>query len=53
MTEGGKELAKKLVESGPFEVVNSEIVMPVFAFSITGDEPFTEFDLSDRLRSKE
>ena len=26
--------------------------MPVFAFSITGDEPSTEYDLSDRLRSK-
>ncbi len=52
LTDGAKELADLIVANGPFEIVNETIEMPVFAFRLTGDEPFTAYDVSDRLRTK-
>jgi glutamate decarboxylase len=51
LTDGAKELAGQITEHGVFEVVNQKIEMPVFAFRLAGDEPFTEYDVSDRLRT--
>jgi glutamate decarboxylase len=37
-------------ELGPFELVSDGSAIPVFAFALGTDEPFTVFDLSERLR---
>jgi len=52
LTDGARALANQIVETGPFEIVNETIEMPVFAFRLEGDEPFTAYDLSDRIRTR-
>jgi len=45
------DLASAIAEMGPFELVSDGTDIPVFAFRISGDEPFTVYDVSDRLRA--
>jgi glutamate decarboxylase len=36
----------------PFELLTDGSELPVFAFAISGDRPYTVFDVSDRLRDR-
>ena len=42
----------KIADLGPFELVSDGTAIPVFAFSLKEDGPFTVFDVSERLRIK-
>ena len=42
--------AKQVAELGPFELVSDGTAIPVFAFAMKPDMPFTVFDVSERLR---
>jgi glutamate decarboxylase len=42
----------KISELGPFELVSDGTAIPVFAFQLKEEGPFTVFDISERLRIK-
>ncbi|MGI9586484.1 MAG: glutamate decarboxylase, partial [Acidimicrobiia bacterium] len=44
-------LAVLIGELGPFEIVSDGTDTPVISFKLKGGEPFTVFDVSDRLRT--
>jgi glutamate decarboxylase len=41
----------RIKELGPFELVSDGTAMPVFAFTVKEGEPYTVFDVSERLRT--
>ncbi len=43
-------LAAGIVEIGPFSIIADGTDIPVLAFEIIGDVPYTVYDVSDRLR---
>jgi len=45
------ELAEAVAAMESFELVSNGTDIPVFAFKISGDEPFSVYDISDRLRT--
>jgi glutamate decarboxylase len=51
MQENALYLAKKLTESGKFEVLNTEVIFPLITVKIK-DCDFTVFHLSEKLREK-
>jgi glutamate decarboxylase len=51
MQENALYLAKKLTESGKFEVLNTEVIFPLITVKIK-DCDFTVFNLSEKLREK-
>ena len=44
-------LADQLAGMGPFELLSRGDAIPAFAFQITGDQPFTVYDVSEALRT--
>ena len=40
----------RVADLGPFDLVSDGTAIPVFAFSLDDDEPYTVFDVSERLR---
>lgn len=51
MSENAKYLAKKLDETGKFELINKDVMFPLVAFTLKNCN-FTAFQLSDKLREK-
>lgn len=51
MSENAKYLAKKLDETGKFELINKDVMFPLVAYTLKNCE-FTAFQLSDTLREK-
>jgi glutamate decarboxylase len=43
-------LSSRIAEIGPFSIISDGSAIPVLSFEITGDVPFTVYDVSDRLR---
>ena len=41
----------EIAEIGPFELVSDGSAIPVFAFKVKDETPYTVFDVSDRLRT--
>jgi glutamate decarboxylase len=44
--------ADAIAKISPFELVTDGSELPVFAFTVGGDAPFTVFDVSERLRDR-
>jgi glutamate decarboxylase len=44
-------LASDIAELGPFELLSDGTAIPVLVFKLKNGEPFTVFDVSDRLRT--
>ena len=44
-------LSGEIAKIGPFEVISDGSAMPVMAFRMKGDQPYTVFHVSDQLRS--
>ena len=51
MIDNSKYLAKKLEDSGKFEVINKDIMFPLVTMSLKNSD-FTVFHLSEKLRQK-
>jgi glutamate decarboxylase len=43
-------LSSRIAEIGPFSIISDGTAIPVLAFEITADVPYTVYDISDRLR---
>jgi glutamate decarboxylase len=43
-------LSSRIAEIGPFSIISDGTSIPVLAFEITEDVPYTVYDISDRLR---
>jgi len=43
-------LSARIAEIGPFSIISDGSAMPVLSFEITGEVPYTVYDVSDRLR---
>jgi glutamate decarboxylase len=43
--------SSRVAELGPFELVSDGTAIPVFTFSLKAGEPYTVFDVSERLRT--
>ncbi len=43
-------MSSRIAEIGPFSIISDGTAIPVLAFEITGDVPYTVYDISDRLR---
>ncbi len=43
-------LSSRIAEMGPFSIISDGTDIPVLTFEITGDVPYTVYDVSDRLR---
>ena len=43
-------LSSRIADIGPFSIISDGSAIPVLSFEITGDVPYTVFDVSDRLR---
>jgi glutamate decarboxylase len=43
-------LSSRIAEIGPFSIISDGTDIPVLTFEITGDVPYTVYDVSDRLR---
>jgi glutamate decarboxylase len=44
------ELSSRIAEIGPFSIVSDGSAIPVLSFTVADDEPYTAYDISDRLR---
>jgi glutamate decarboxylase len=51
MNDNAKYMAKKLLETGKFELINKEVPFPLITVKLK-DVDFTVFQLSDKLREK-
>ncbi len=50
LQETATTVSSRIAEIGPFSIISDGTAIPVLAFEITGDVPYTVFDVSDRLR---
>ena len=50
LRETATTLARGIAEIGPFSIISDGTDIPVLAFEITRDVPYTVYDVSDRLR---
>ncbi len=44
-------LSAEIAKMGPFEIISDGSAIPVMAFKMKGEQPFTVFHVSDQLRS--
>jgi glutamate decarboxylase len=45
-------LSGEITKIGPFELLSDGSAIPVFAFKVKDDTPYTVYDLSDKLRER-
>ncbi len=50
LSNTAQEIAAGIAKSGTFQVISDGSAIPVVAFRLIGNEPFTVFDISARLR---
>jgi len=52
MKKNAEELAKRISEIGPFELIGEGEQLPLVAFKLTGDQPYDEFDVASQLAAE-
>jgi glutamate decarboxylase len=52
MDANKQELAKRIVEIGPFELIGEGEQLPLVAFRLEGEQPYDEFDLASQLAAE-
>jgi glutamate decarboxylase len=50
LQQTAQSLSSRIAEIGPFSIISDGTAIPVLAFEITADVPYTVYDISDRLR---
>jgi glutamate decarboxylase len=52
MKKNAEELARRISEIGPFELIGEGEQLPLVAFRLTGDQPYDEFDVASQLAAE-
>jgi glutamate decarboxylase len=52
MDANKRELAKRILEIGPFELIGEGEQLPLVAFKLAGEQPYDEFDLASQLAAE-